>query len=236
MRENREKKVSVVIPTYQEGRYLETTLSDLSKRNNSVEIIVVDGGSRDETVKIAERFARKVYQINERGISKARNYGARKSVGEILVFLDADVTPRADFVEKVIETFNDGEIVGATCNIMPAHPRLAELVFFLFYNRLIRLCSRFKPHSRGEFMAVRRKEFISVNGFNEKLPCLEDHDLAFRISRLGKFVFISDLTVYETLRRFRRIGLPKVVTTWFIDYVSLTLRGKPVSRVWHSVR
>jgi len=133
MDENRETKVSVVIPTYQEGRYLETTLSDLSKRNNSLEIIVVDGGSRDETVKIAERFTRKVYQINERGISKARNYGARKSVGEILVFLDADVTPRADFVEKVIETFNDGEIVGATCNIMPAHPRLAELVFFLFY-------------------------------------------------------------------------------------------------------
>jgi len=233
---NREARVSVVIPTYQEGEYLERTLSNLAKSDDSIEIIVVDGGSEDGTVQIAKRFTRKVYQISQRGISKARNYGAKRSVSEILLFLDADVTPRQDFVQKIIETFSSGNVVGATCNIMPLHPKLAELAFFVFYNSLIRFCSKFKPHSRGEFMAVRRKEFIGVNGFDESLPCLEDHDLAFRISRLGRFVFISDLTVYETLRRIRKTGLSKVIGTWTIDYISLMVRGKPLSKVWHSIR
>lgn len=236
MRKNNETEFSIVIPTYQEGQYIKSTLSALARWNRQIEVIVVDGGSKDETAEIARLFTEKVYQINQRGISKARNYGAKRSRGKILVFLDADVTPPPDFLEKVSGAFNDTSVVGATCNVMPSHPRLAELAFFLFYNKLLWFCSKFKPHSRGEFMAVRRKVFIAVNGFDEALPCLEDHDLAFRMSKLGKFVFMSDLTVHETLRRIRKVGLLKVVTTWITDYIFLILQGRPLSKIWHSVR
>jgi len=232
----RTSMVSVVIPTFQEERYIGSILSKLAKIESPLEIIVVDGGSRDNTVEVARRFTSKVYQINKRGISRARNYGARQANGGLLVFLDADVDAPSDFVEKVLEAFKDDTVVGATCCIMPAQPGFAEAMFFRLYNFLIRLCCNFKPHSRGEFLAVRGSEFLAVNGFDEGMPCLEDHDLAHRLSKRGRFVFIKNLTVYESLRRFRKLGLLRVVCTWLIDYLSSMLRGKPVSAVWQPIR
>jgi len=229
-------KFSVIIPTYEEGKYIERTLSNLARISNPLEIIVVDGGSRDGTVETAERFADKVYQLNQRGISIAKNYGAERGSGNVLVFLDADVIPPRNFADRLREVFNDSTTLGATCNVMPADPRPAELVFFIFYNGLLRLFSKFKPHARGEFIAIRRKAFMTINGFDEGLPCLEDHDLALRASNLGRFVFIQDLTVYESLRRIRRLGLLRVVGTWLKDYIFLMVRGKPVSSVWRAVR
>ena len=77
---------------------------------------------------------------------------------------------------------------------------------------------------------------VIENGFDEEIPCIEDHDLAHRLSSRGKFVFIKDLTVYESLRRFRRLGIFKVVGTWLMDYFSFILRRKPVSITWQPIR
>jgi len=229
-------RISVVIPTFQEGRYLAKVLSRVAEMKPPIEIVVVDSGSQDNTVEVAKQFTDKIYPIRERGISKAKNHGAQQASGEILVFLDADVKPPKDFAGKVLVAFSDATVVGATCHIVPEHPTLSEKVFFQFYNLLIQICSRFKPHSRGEFLAVTKKGFLAVGGFDETMPCLEDHELAHRLSKLGKFVFIKDLVVYESLRRFRKLGFFKVVGTWITDYVSFMLRGKPISKVWSPVR
>ncbi|MEM3442834.1 MAG: glycosyltransferase [Candidatus Bathyarchaeia archaeon] len=229
-------KVSVVIPTFQEEKYIEKTLSKLAGIKPPIEIIVVDGGSKDNTVEIARRYASAVYQINMRGISRARNYGAKKAKGDIIVFLDADVCTPPDFVDKVLKTFKNKNVVGATCYIMPVNPTLAEAAFFHFYNFLIRAIFKIRPHARGEFFAVRRSTFLAAHGFDENMPCIEDHDLANRLSKLGKFVFIKDLTVYESLRRFRKLGLFKVVSVWFVDYLFFVLRGRPFSKIWQPAR
>lgn len=230
------RTVSVVIPTFREEKYIEATLSRLADIESITEIIVVDGGSKDKTVEISRRFTGKVYVLRERGIAKARNYGAKRACGDVLVFLDADVIPPADFVEKVVETFNDSRVVGATCSIMPVQPRFHERIFFRFHNSLTRILAKFKPHSRGEFFVVRRSEFFKVNGFDEGLPCSEDHELAFRLSKRGRFVFIKSFTVYESLRRFRKLGFLTVVSIWFVNYLSFIIRGRNVSKVWRPVR
>ncbi len=229
-------KISVIIPTLQEQSYIGAILSRLLKVEPSVEVIVVDSGSRDETLKMAQRFTDKVYQISKRGIAAGRNYGAQKAHGDILVFLDTDVTFPKTFPEKLVQTFNDSTVVGATCNIVPLHHQIGATTFFKLYNLMIRATAKFKPHSRGEFLAVRKTAFQRAKGFDETMPCLEDHDLANRLSKLGKFVFISDLTVYESLRRFRKLGFRKVVGTWIADYISFMIRGKPLSPEWKPVR
>lgn len=228
--------VSVIIPTLQEENYIEKTLSNLQKVATPIEVIVVDSGSSDKTVEIARCFTDKVYSIRKRGISVGRNYGVKHANGDILVFLDTDVIFPFDFVEKTKKAFEDSTVVGATCNIMPSQFRLDATLFFYFYNRLIRVFTKIKPHSRGEFFAARKSAFLRVKGFDENMPCLEDHDLANRLSKLGRFVFISDLTMYESLRRMEKLGFWRVMGTWFMDYISFTLRGKPISRVWQPIR
>ena len=229
--------ISIIVPTFQEGEYITNTILNLRKaaKNFPIEIIVVDGGSVDDTVKKAKNFTNKVYRIG-RGIAKARNFGAKHSNGDILLFMDADVILPNGFAEKLVEAFRNPDVVGATCNIMPLKPNFSEKIFFYFYNGLLRFIGRFKPHSRGEFLAVRKSAFFAVNGFNENLPCIEDHDLAMRLSKVGKFVYIKDLTVFESMRRFRKLGLPRVIFTWFIDYLSYLIRKKPVSKEWKAVR
>jgi glycosyltransferase involved in cell wall biosynthesis len=219
-----------------EEQYIAILLSQLAKTEHQIEVIVVDSASQDKTVEIAKRFTEKVYKINARGIAKARNYGANHASGNLLMFLDADVKLPTSFAEKLYEVFEDDEVVGATCNIMPEYGTFFEKVFFKFYNVLLQITTKFKPHARGEFFAVRKGDFMRVGGFDESLPCLEDHDLAHRLSKVGKFVFIEDLTVYESMRRFRKTGFSKVVCTWITDYIFLLLCGKPLSKVWQPVR
>jgi len=233
---SKEPRISVIIPTLQEQNYIEAILSRLSKVKPQVEVIVVDGGSKDKTVEAARRFTDKVYQARRVGISAGKNYGARKASGDVLVFLDADITFPMNFPERVIETFKDPTVVGATCNIMPRRFQVGATLFFKIYNSILRVFARFKPHSRGEFFAVRKQAFRATKGFDENMPCLEDHDLAIRLSKLGRFVFISDMTVYESLRRFRKLGFWRVIATWSVDYISFALRGKPVSQAWRPAR
>lgn len=236
MHETKVRTVSVIIPTFQEERYIATTLSRLVNIKHLIEIIVVDGGSTDKTVEKGRLFTDKVCVLRERGIGRARNYGAKQASGDVLIFLDADVIPPVDFVEKVLETFNDSAVVGATCSIMPIKPKFHEKLFFHLHNSLTRILAHFKPHSRGEFLVARRSEFLKIGGFDESLPCTEDHELTFRLSKTGRFVFIKDLTVYETLRRFRKLGFFTVVGTWLTNYFSFIIRGKNVSKVWQPVR
>jgi glycosyltransferase involved in cell wall biosynthesis len=229
-------KISVIIPTLQEGNYIGETLSVLAKSSKNLEIIVVDGGSNDETVDIAKKFTDKVYVFNERGIGRARNHGACKASGDILIFMDADVQPSTDFVEKILSAFRDRNVVGVTCNVMPRDPRPPEAAFFRFYNFLLRFFAHFKPHSRGEFFAVRREAFLKIGGFNENLPCIEDHDLALRLSKIGKIIFLKNLTVYESMRRFRQMGFLKVLKLWISNYIFYLLFNRTISSSWKPVR
>lgn len=237
MRKESKIKVSIVIPTLQEEKYIGKILSEVADVSPDLEVIVVDGGSTDRTVEIARNFTGKVYVLGERGIGRARNYGAYRASGDILIFVDADVELPRGFLDKVLSTFERRrDIVGITCNIMPKNPFPHELAFSKFYNLLLYIISFLKPHCQGKFLAVRRDAFLRVQGFNESLPCVEDHELAFRLSKIGKVIFLRDLTAYESMRRFRREGLLKVIKLWITNYIWLVLFGRVISRSWEPVR
>jgi glycosyltransferase involved in cell wall biosynthesis len=230
------QSVSVIIPAFQEEEYIGKILSRLKKMSTPIEIVVVDGGSQDKTTQIAKRFTDKVYVTRKRGIAHGKNIGAKHASGEILIFLDTDVIFPMEFAEKTLKVFGDAAVIGATCKIMPSEAGHGSMAFFYFYNQMLKIMTRFRPHARGEFFAVRKNVFKYAHGFNETLPCLEDHELAIRLGKLGKFAFISDLTVYESLRRFKRLGFWHVMGTWFTDYVVFKVRGKPFSKAWQPAR
>ena len=83
--------ISVVIPCYNQGHYLEEAMTSAVSATHRVEVIVVDDGSTDDTAQVAARYpyVRYVHQQN-RGLAAARNRGLEEATGDLIVFLDAD--------------------------------------------------------------------------------------------------------------------------------------------------
>jgi len=236
-------KISIIIPTFKEANYIDKTLKNIKALNEDIEVIVVETVSEETGILegiIKKYEGVKLYKIKERGIAKAKNYGAQKAHGDILLFLDADVFITKDVVERVAHVFKSPSVIGATCSNYPLKPKFSELLFFKFYNALIRLALslpliRFK-HSRGEFIAVRKAYFEKISGFNENLVCMEDADLAHRLSTFGRFIFIKDLVVYESMRRIRKLGLFRTILLWFENWLFYIAKSDVVAKEWQPVR
>ena len=236
-------KISIVIPTFKEAKYIDQTLNSIEKLPGDIEVILVETVS--EETGILENVVKKhegvqLYKIKDRGIAKAKNCGAQKAHGDILLFIDADVFVTKEVVKQVCRVFEDLSVIGATCNNYPIEPKFSELLFFKFYNALIRLviilpATKFK-HSRGEFIAVRKAHFNKIDGFNEHLVCLEDADLTRRLSVLGKFIFINDLVVYESMRRIRKLGLFRTIMLWFKNWLFYVIRNGVIIKEWEPIR
>ncbi len=109
---NRKPKISIIIPTLNEEKWIGRTFKNLKKiKSIPYEIIVSDGNSKDKTISIAKRYTKKyvVYKEKKRqNIAMGRNMGARIARGEYFVFMDADVTiPDVDnFFKKAISFFD----------------------------------------------------------------------------------------------------------------------------------
>lgn len=101
-------RVSVIVPAYNEERWLGAALAALVRQTHrDYEVIVVDDGSTDATAEIAERFEVTLLRTGHRGDCLARNVGAGVATGEILMFVDADEIVAPDFVERLAAPLAD---------------------------------------------------------------------------------------------------------------------------------
>ena len=106
-------KVSVIIPTYNEEKDILNCLKSLYKQSvKNLEIIVVDDGSIDQTVELVQKEKVKLLKQSHLGTAQARNFGAANAHGEILVFVDADMTFDHKFIEKLIEPIQKLKVIG----------------------------------------------------------------------------------------------------------------------------
>lgn len=180
--------VSVVIPCYNQGRFLgEAIRSVLCQTYRDFEVIVVDDGSTDNTREVAAREqVRYVAQTNQ-GLSAARNRGIREGQGEFFVFLDADdrLLPAA---------------LGAGINALTEHPECAFAYgnyreidasgkVLLEPNRTLREATDYRTLLKGNRIEMhstviyRRSAFDSAGTFDPSLNACEDYDMYLRVAR-----------------------------------------------------
>ena len=183
--------LSVVVPTFNESLNISKTLRYIRCIDPLAELIVVDGGSTDGTVEIAKKHAHKVIFNTGKTIGAARNAGAKIANGEIILFVDADTIPHAEFFEKIrVICSRDHKVVGAGCVIMPRGVNFFESLFFYFLNFIVYLSVQLgRPAIAGSCVAYRRKAFWKVGGFDEEMAASEDQDLCVRISKVGQVIF-----------------------------------------------
>ena len=105
-------KISVIIPAYNEAKYLGACLESIERQRVTevCEVIVVDNGSTDATVKIAEKFSGvRIISELRKGVNKARERGRLSAIGDILAYLDADTIVPEGWFEQIVERFGRDE-------------------------------------------------------------------------------------------------------------------------------
>lgn len=240
--------ISVVVPTYLEEDYIEEALNRLGKANHVAklsgiesEILVVDSGD-DKTFDIAKSLADKVFKFRERGFSKARNFGASKASGRVLLFTDADVRAPANWFAGVWETFRDMRTIAAISYTVPyksLHLSPFERMFYKFDHLYIKTCAKWKAllrfYSRGDGLAIRKDALTKVGGFNEEINVGEVSELLLRLSEIGEVAVLS-IPVEESARRLKEWGVLRTYLKWWRDYVSYYSLKRPFSNVYSTVR
>jgi glycosyltransferase involved in cell wall biosynthesis len=238
--------ISFIIPTRNEEKALERTLSTLSAYAGPKEIIVSDGNSTDATLDNARQYADQVITHSgpvRQNIAQGRNAGAYAARGDILVFLDADVIidDIDAFFERALAYFEDGRVsaLTVTCRVFPEDETFMDwlifgailpLSFYIQNNVLL------KGGSTGEFQMVRGSAFANVGGYDDSLVTTEDMDLFWRLAKGGRTVFAVDLAVHHTGRRAHIVGWPKLLRDWAVDFVSTILFHRPVTQEWEVIR
>lgn len=218
------ERLSIIIPTLNEESCLAGTLRHLQALDPPAwEILVVDGGSTDQTTSIAKAFGARVLQTSARGRAIQMNQGAQMASGSLLCFLHADTLIPTDLVAVASTTLADERISCAgfvslmssgtgtrwvVSGLNLAKTYLAPLFFQpLLFLRGLRLLFG------DQVMITRRHTFWRCGGFDEDLPLLEDGDLCLRLVKLGRIKLIRRVVVSSD-RRVRAWGFWKAVATY----------------------
>jgi glycosyltransferase involved in cell wall biosynthesis len=200
--------LSVIVPAYNEEAALPACLRTLlAQTYPAVEVIVVDDGSSDGTVEVARRFPVRVLGAAHRGPAAARNLAARRARGEILVFVDADMTFDPAFLDRLTEPVRRGAALGTfTTEEFVANPenrwaRCWSLNLGLPPDR--RLAADHPPTSTI-FRALPRERFLEVGGFDEGVGYTDDDTLAGKLGG-GSAAAPGAICYHENPPRLREV-------------------------------
>lgn len=196
--------VSVVIPNYNYGRFLSKTIeSVLAQTYPNIEIIVVDDGSTDDSIKIIESFGDQVKLIKQQnqGVGMARNTGTENSKGDVLTFLDADDYWHQDKIKKQIEKLqSDSEIGLVHCGFwhVDIDDKLLDQRIEGEEGWVADKLMKLEPVLTSTTLLVWRDVFMEVGGYdtNRNLHPAEDWEFSYRVARKYKFGFVAEPLVY----------------------------------------
>ena len=183
----KEPSVSVVVAAYQEEEHIGRLLESLREQTHPpLEVVVADDGSRDRTADIAAGLGARVLRLPHRGPAAARNAAVDVASGEIVVFLDGDMSCAPEFVERLIAPIADGRAVGTySRDLYLGNPgdRWAEAYATLRGSPPDRLLPDL-PERWANFRAIRRDAFLSVGGYDD-VGYGEDMTLAPKLGELA---------------------------------------------------
>lgn len=230
MIDNESEAVSVIIPTLNEAEHLGKTIESL-RRYGACEIIVVDGGSTDETLEIARTAD--VRMTAPRGRASQMNAGASQAKGTYLLFLHADCQIECGALEEVRR-------ICAATNVAAGCFRMRIQATGPLY-RCIEWSATWRTRLTGliygdQGMFLRRSVFDSVGGF-PPVALMEDLCLSRRLKRLGR-ILVADSSIYVSARRWQRCGIVRqTLRNWTLTALAgLGVHPNRLARFYPTVR
>ncbi|MBC8233018.1 TIGR04283 family arsenosugar biosynthesis glycosyltransferase [bacterium] len=197
--------VSIIIPVLNEEECIEGFLNHLQKFKGQAEIILVDGGSKDQTIEIASRFDDITIVSNGRGRALQMNAGAKVANGDILLFLHADTYLPENAINAVENIIRDGADGGCfSLKIDSSHLLLRIAARFITRRTKITHVA-----TGDQTIFVRYQIFDELGGYAD-MPLMEDLDFTRRLKKIGTFVEL-DLKVSTSARRWEKWGVYKTI-------------------------
>jgi len=209
-------KISVIIPVHNGGEAFRRCLSSLKQSTRQPdEVIVVADGDTDGSWQVAKAFGANVFRYESAGgPARARNRGARAAKGDILLFIDADVTVHADTIARVEAMFQTYEelaaLIGSYDQEPGAHNFLSQYKN-LFHHYTHQISSEVASTFWGACGAIRRSIFQEVGGFDEsyRKPCVEDIELGYRLKQAGYSIQLCKDIQVKHLKCWKPLSLLK---------------------------
>jgi rSAM/selenodomain-associated transferase 2 len=211
--------ISVIIPVLNE----EANLIRLSPffehcaNNTNIEIIVIDGGSSDKSLELANSYGLRNFIAPKKGRAAQMNYGAKLAHGEILYFVHADTMPHADFFIQIINALNNGIDFGCYKYQFDSPSKLLQCNAYM---------TKFKGSWVGggdQTLFISKANFNKLNGFNDDYLIMEDFDFVKRAKKMGLIFGILPFNIIVSARKYNsnswlRVQLANatIITAWKI--------------------
>ncbi len=228
--------ISIIIPTYNEDPNIRRCLSALSHQTiprELYQLIVVDGGSKDLTREIAAEYADLVFiQASER-VPGARNDGFIRAQHDIVATTDADSVVAPDWVEQILMTFEDPDVVLAFGPVKPIENTPKNRRYVVIFRMLMKfgVATRLYYYTLG-CNTVFRYDALEKAGMYRIMDAGDDLEVAIRIRRKGKVVYNPHLTVGFDFRRYEQFGFWLTIFEWYL----IVLRGGISKRLSYTRR
>ena len=232
-------KLSIIIPAYNEEKYLPATLerivAALAAAGGDSEIIVVDNESEDKTREIAGSSGAKVIRESVHNIGKVRNTGGKNAAGEILIFVDADTLVPAGLFRKIAEAMEDEKCFGGAVRVEYGEFARKWLKYYFmgwqFWENILNT-------KQGATQFCRRAAFQEIGGYNETIYMGEDVEFYWRLTKYakqkqGSLFFIESPKVQTSARRFSQMSWWKILVLTHPFFMLPAAKSKRFWKDWY---
>lgn len=220
-------KVSVIIPIFNEEKYILKTLKAIAAQDyKNYEIILVNNASTDATDEIVRYFIQStrskisiIYETEyKQGTNYARECGRRLATGDIIAMLDADCVPDFYWVSNGVKQFNNTKVVAATGAYyyydasvwLRVFSLITQLLIFKLVNKIIQVNKKGAILIGGNAF-IKAQTLYNIGGFNTNLTFYgDDIDIAIKLSKYGRVNYSTILTLRTSSRRYKALGFWKV--------------------------
>lgn len=209
-------RISIVIPAHNEEEVLPRTLDALkSQTYREFETVVVTNGCSDRTADVVRGKCDQLFELEQRGLGPARNLGAAKARGDLLLFLDADTILEPNALETIARKFTRRYAAGTLKGVPePAKPSY-KMIYFLknFVHQ-----SHVHHGSSGVILCW-KDQFEAVGGFDNELYLRENSDLMKKLRRFGAYKYIGATPAITSMRRYEKTGTGEMILLWLRVWV-----------------
>jgi len=208
-------KISVLIPAYNEEKLLGKTLNAVTHQTRPPdEIIVLDAQSTDATAKIAESYRVTVLPLERKTISYSRQQGLLAAHSEVVAFVDADVVPHPDWLERIEHALTIKPIVGifGTTRVYQDKAGIISRFYFNYVTQFtnVVLHKIGITLATGQNMAFYRQKALDAGGFPVEFKICEDWEIAKRLKKVGSIIYDPTL-ISNTSDRRGNEGIPYII-------------------------